>query len=65
MVWFLDNADGRGENAVFEVTGFFGARRPRRTVVGRRAADREARELRRRGARDVRVSRGGGWWVTR
>jgi hypothetical protein len=65
VVWFLDNHDERGENTVFEVTGWLGSRRARRTVTGRRTADRDARELRRRGGRDVRVTRGGGWWVTR
>jgi hypothetical protein len=62
VVWFLDNHD---ENTAFEVTGWLGSHRARRTVTGRRTADRDARELRRRGGRDVRVTRGGGWWVTR
>ncbi|HEY1914696.1 MAG TPA: hypothetical protein VGH27_03885 [Streptosporangiaceae bacterium] len=65
MVWFLNNRDEHGENTVLEVTGWFDGRRARRTVTGRSTADRDARELRRQGGRDVRVSRGGGWWVTR
>ena len=65
MVWFLDNRSEHGENTVFEVTGRRSGRQTRHTVTGRRTADRDAREMRRRGSRDVRVTRGGGWWVTR
>lgn len=65
VVWFLNNRDERGESTVFEVTGRLNGRRVRRTVTGRSTADRNAREMRRQGGRDVRVTRSGGWWVTR
>ena len=57
-----------GDDAEYEVTatvqGWLGHRTVRKSVKGRRAAEREASRLRRRGGTDVRTSRGG-WWAAR
>jgi hypothetical protein len=44
------------------VPGWFGPRKVTKTVTGRRAAEREMTRMQRRGAGNVRRSRGP-WWM--
>lgn len=62
MGWFTSDNDRFEVSATTK--GWFGTKTTRRTVTGKSAANREARRLRRSGARDVRVRRGG-WWASR
>lgn len=61
MSWFTAD-DNRGYRVSATQQGWLGRKTVRTTVTGKRAANREAARLRRRGAVNVRVSRDG-WWA--
>jgi hypothetical protein len=54
------------KNTTYKVTGtvpgWFGPRKVTKTVVGRRATEREMTRMQRRGAHNVRRTRGA-WWM--